>query len=111
MGFVLILVKTKPIAPAFQDLRVLIKGNGVQAVKGNSLQKVAKAKTEVSHIPWNQYPIVNGNLIILFPFCHYQLKMNAEQRVWWTVTVKPLCTKTDEPNAKASFEIWKNSTY
>lgn len=69
-GFVLILVE-KPFTHAFQDLQVLTRGNEVQAVKGISLQKVAKAKMEVSIIPWNQYPILNGNLIILFPFCHY----------------------------------------
>ena len=69
-GFVLILVE-KPFAHAFQDLQVLTRGNAVQVVKGISLQKVAKAKMEVSIIPWNQYPILNGNLITLFPFCHY----------------------------------------
>ena len=47
MGFVLPLLIEKLIANVFQDLQVLTLGNGAQVVKGISLQKVAKAKTEV----------------------------------------------------------------
>ena len=56
-GFVLILVE-KPFAHAFQDLQVLTRGNAVQAVKGISLQKVAKdgsinyTMEPISNIEW-----------------------------------------------------------
>jgi len=45
-GFVLTLVQ-KLIAHAIQDLQVLTGGIGVQAAEGISLQKVAKAKTDI----------------------------------------------------------------
>jgi hypothetical protein len=57
-------------ANVFQDVQVLSRGIGVQAVKEISLQKVAKAKMKVLHITWQKYLILNG-MIMPIPFSHY----------------------------------------